>query len=469
MGSTILGLAVTPNNLIFRLLTLLVVLSPLPLGSNRPIAWSILSVGVGLLLLLWAWYQVKGQSTLALPWQLFRPGLFLMVPVLLWCVVQPLDVGLPQTWRSPLWLEAQATLPGLVPARSIALDPGQAATSTMRLLCYLGVFYISAQLGRDRVRARLGILAISFAGLVYASYGIAAHFAGNEYILWFRKWAYIGDLTSTFVNRNAYGAYAGIGLVCCMGLVLNGLSSQHGRGRTYQVAENFAVRVVPFVAMALVLCTALLLSHSRAAMAVTILALLVLISAMALTAKLKRKTAVLSFLALGLTSFVIFLLAGDGIVERFAEHGVSDETRANLFRLTIVAIKDAPWTGHGYGSFPSIFPLYRDSSMPELELFNQAHNIYLELMLELGVPATLLFCAALVWVGGVCCRGLLRRRRDYVYPAVALSVLVLLGTHGIVDFSAQMPAIAVTLAFLLGLGFAQSFQADLANDVNGGK
>jgi len=451
---------VTPSNLIFRLLVLLVVLSPLPLGSNRPLAWSMLSAGVGSLLALWTWYQATGRAAAALPWQVFRPGLFLLLPVLLWCLVQVVDAGLLQVWHSPLWREAQAALPGYTLVGTVALDPGQAIASTMRLLSYLGIFYMAAQFGRDRARARQGLLAIVFAGLAYATYGIGAHFAGGDYILWFRKWAYLGDLTSTFVNRNAYGAYAGIGLVCCMGLVLNGLSGQHGRGRTYQVAEQFAVRVVPFLVIGLVLCTALLLSHSRAALGVTVLGLVVLGGAMALTAKVKRKTALFSFLALGLASLLVFVLAGDGMVERFAEHGVNDETRAELFRLTFLAIKDAPWTGHGYGSFPSVFPLYRDTSIPAPELFNQAHNIYLELMLELGVPATLLFCAALIWVGGVCCQGLVRRRRDYVYPAVALSVLTLLGAHGIVDFSAQMPAIAATLAFLLGLGFAQSFPAD---------
>lgn len=453
----------TPNNLIFRLLVLLVVLSPLPLGSNRPLAWSLLCAGVGFLLVLWVWFQATGRVATALPWRTFRPGLFLMLPIVVWCGMQTIDAGMPESWTSPLWLEAQAALPNQALTASVALDPGQAATATMRLLAYIAVFFMAAQFGRNRTRARQGLLAITLAGSAYAVYGIVAHFAGSDHILWFRKWAYHGDLTSTFVNRNAYGAYAGIGLICCMGHVLHGLGGREGGRRTYQIAEQFAVRVVPYMGMGLVLSTALLLSHSRAAMAVTGLGLLVLGATMALTARVKRRPAVYSYAALGLASLLVFLMAGDGMVERFAEHGVSDDTRANIFRLTMLAIRDAPWTGHGYGSFPSVFPQYRDSSIADPELFNQAHNVYLELMLEIGVPATLLFCTTLAWVGAICCRGLMRRRRDYIYPAVALSVLVLLSAHGIVDFSAQMPAIATTFAFLLGLGFAQSFPAELVD------
>ena len=54
-------------------------------------------------------------------------------------------------------------------------------------------------------------------------------------------------------------------------------------------------------------------------------------------------------------------------------------------------------------------------------------------------------------------RGLIVRRRDGIYPAAALGAATLLGAHGLVDFSAQMPAIAAMLAMILGIGYAQSW------------
>ncbi|MFV3078091.1 hypothetical protein [Niveispirillum fermenti] len=59
-----------------------------------------------------------------------------------------------------------------------------------------------------------------------------------------------------------------------------------------------------------------------------------------------------------------------------------------------------------------------------------------------------------------CAIGLVRRRRNQIFPAVALAATTLLGLHGVVDFSLQMPAVAATYAFLLGLGFAQSFPGE---------
>ena len=46
----------------------------------------------------------------------------------------------------------------------------------------------------------------------YALFGLFAFFFTPDKVLWFDRWAYIGDLTSTFVNRNSFATFAGLGL-----------------------------------------------------------------------------------------------------------------------------------------------------------------------------------------------------------------------------------------------------------------
>jgi hypothetical protein len=53
--------------------------------------------------------------------------------------------------------------------------------------------------------------------------------------------------------------------------------------------------------------------------------------------------------------------------------------------------------------------------------------------------------------------GVFQRRRDGIYPAIAVAATVLVGVHAVVDFSLQIPAVAVTYAAILGMGVAQSF------------
>ena len=55
-----------------------------------------------------------------------------------------------------------------------------------------------------------------------------------------------------------------------------------------------------------------------------------------------------------------------------------------------------------------------------------------------------------------CAGGVRLRRRDRVFSLVGLAAAILVGVHALVDFSAQIPAVAVTFATLLGLGCAQA-------------
>ena len=56
----------------------------------------------------------------------------------------------------------------------------------------------------------------------------------------------------------------------------------------------------------------------------------------------------------------------------------------------------------------------------------------------------------------MCLRGVRRRRRDWIFPAVGLAASVLVAVHSLFDFSLQMPAVAITYACLRGAACAQS-------------
>jgi O-antigen ligase len=450
---------------VFRLLLALVLLSPLPLGSYRPWAWSLLAVGTGALLILWAFLVLVGRARVPVPMERLWSVVIPFAVVLAWAFVQTLS-AVPALWTHPLWDEAAHALPepiaaGVLPR--ISVDPAMTLIAILRLACYGGVFWLAVQFGRDRSRARDVLVAVAVTGTVYATYGLINHFAGWERILWLEKWAYPGDLTATFVNRNAYGAYAGLGLLCCVGLFLHALRpSRHAPDRrAFDLAETVLVRAMPFLIGALVIGTALLLSHSRGAFLCTGLGLLVLMVAVVVSRLIRPYAAlVVSVLIVGLGLGVLGL-SGEGTVERLATTAAqlqaTDEARTNLYRLTDEAITDAPWTGYGFGTFLPAFRMYRDTSLVAPVIWDFAHNIYLETAMDLGLPAAVLFYLSLAVVILACLRGLMRRRRDHIYPAVALSAVTLIGSHGLVDFSAQMPAVAVTLALLLGVGFAQSW------------
>jgi O-antigen ligase len=322
------------------------------------------------------------------------------------------------------------------------------------------VFWLAAMLGRERSRARQALVAVAVAGTAYAGYGLLVHFAGWERILWLEKWAYPGDLTATFVNRNAYGAYAGLGLLACMGLFFHALRPARpgAARRAHDVAEMVLVRALPFLAAAVLIGSALLLSHSRGAFASAGAGMVVLLAAVVVGRVLRLRTALLLGVVLAGIGLAVLSVSGDGTVDRLARTSLAnaDEQRAEVYALTTRAVLDAPLTGHGFGAFLPAFRIYRSTALSTPLVWDFAHNVALESAMDLGIPAALALYGAVTAVVLACLRGLVVRRRDHIYPAVAVAAAVLVGGHGLVDFSAQMPAVAVTLALLLGIGFAQS-------------
>lgn len=414
----------------------------------------------GLLLLVWCLHLLKTRT--AVPLSLSRLW-FVITPFFLalgWAWLQTSAV-LPVAWHHPIWRELdQALGNGLgigAIAGSVSIDPEMTDNALLRLGTYAGVFLLAAQLGRERSRARTGLLAVLVGYLAYAIYGLTVYFSGNENILWFMKWAYRSDLTSSFVNRNAYAAYAGMGVICCVALFIHALRETQKRTRAFDLAEAVLKGAVPYLMAATLIGASLLLAHSRGATIMTSIALIATLGLSLGAGLLRARVAALSggvILLIGLGSV---LIGGEGVAQRFSD-GITDPTRLDIYRLSMTALLDAPLTGHGLGSFEPAFRIYRDTSLPETAIIDLAHNVHLETLMDMGfVGAGLLylsFAAILV----VCLIGLRVRRRDQIYPLAALGCAILIGGHGFVDFSAQMPAVAINLAFLFGLGYAQSWR-----------
>ena len=87
----------------------------------------------------------------------------------------------------------------------------------------------------------------------------------------------------------------------------------------------------------------------------------------------------------------------------------------------------------------------------------RVHNSYLETLLESGLPAGLLLLALPTLAFFLQLRALGQPGVVRPFPAIAAAATVLFAVHSLVDFSLQMPGIAITYAALLGLGVAQSY------------
>ena len=160
-----------------------------------------------------------------------------------------------------------------------------------------------------------------------------------------------------------------------------------------------------------------------------------------------------------------FLAYGDVFVGRLDSVAQDAGGRLAAYHIAIASIRDAPILGFGYGTFPDVFPMYRDGSVGLMGTWDKAHNTYLEVFQGLGLAfggALLAGIGLLFWR---CAQAAILRRRTSTVPIVAVAASVLLGVHAFVDFSLQIQSITLIWSALLGAGVAQSWSSRKELDV----
>lgn len=430
-----------------------VALAPLPLASARPLAWDILGLAVAVLLGLGMALPAAEigatARTLGVPIALFAAvALFVVVQASPWT---------PEAWHNALWDQAAEAL-GHKVRGSIAVDPHAALIGLYRFLAYAGLLLLSYLLCRDRLRAARALRLATLSGGGYAAYGLVAYWSGNGKILWLSKWAYQADLTSTFVNRNSFAAYLGLTLVAALAqafVIFKDLRLTGTRRQKLARLIESASTHVWIIVLVFLVATALFLTHSRGGLLATAIGIMVLFVAMSLAPSIgmMRRLGIIAFILA--MAGLAFLVSGEALLGRLLEAGGDVQGRMEMYTTTETAFGEHPLLGWGLGSFTSVFPVFRPSAIVE-GYVNAAHDSYLENLLELGLPASLALFGALLWLVGLAVRGIRIRRRDAIYPCVAVAASALVASHSTVDFSLQIPAVTATYMLLLGVAVAQS-------------
>jgi O-antigen ligase len=430
----------------------LVLLAPLPLGSNRPLPASALAAAVGVLLCLWGVGCLFAPAQASVPPRRFWPALVLIGLAAAWAAVQAMPFT-PAVLHHPYWREVDEVL-GSRHAGAISVNPAATWIRLMGLLAYVGIFWLASQLCRTRSRAHQVLFALAAGGLLYAAYGLFDLVQSDA-----------GIVTSTFVNRNSYATYAGITLFCGLGLVLRELSRRSGasvqvRGFVVDVLSRLAATLAIGVITCLVAGTALLMTQSRGAFVGLCAALVAFVWSLRRMALITSRGFVkaAALLSVGLV-FAMVGLAGEETLGRFADGDVHTLNRLAYYRATWDAIQDRPLLGTGYGTYADAFAAYNHPGTGTYFL-DKAHNTYLQLIMELGWPAAAALYAGLALLVFRCLDG-----ESAVYAAVLVSCSVLVAVHSLVDFSLEMPANAATYALLLGGGCAQAVRGRIRRGV----
>ncbi len=448
----------------FGLLLAVVALAPLPFGSNGPESLLILSGLSGSVLLLTALALVlRPEPVPALSVRLPTFALACFVAFGLAGLVQVIP-SLPDGLPHPLWAETARILGLHGGSGTISIDRLATWSALAKSAGYAAIGISAVFLLREPQRRRRAILVLVIAGGLYAAYGLIALGTGDCCVVWQKKTVYLGVATGPFINRNSFATYLGLIAIVCLGHALREfgeLRRVSTPGFLRRLGARLGIlltRQWGMIAVLVAAVTALLFTLSRAGMTSTLLAagaLVLMLSQARVLGDERRPVA--AFATFACTAALTLALFGSALIQRVSNEGVEDAYRTQSWQIMITGIEASPWLGHGFGTFPEAFPLYRDDRLPSRRYWDKAQDTYIELAMDTGIPATAVLLLGFGALAMQCVRGLSRRRRDRrLYPALGLAAMVLVAAHSIFDFSMQIPAIATTFALIMGIAITES-------------
>ena len=301
----------------------------------------------------------------------------------------------------------------------------------------------------------LGV-ALALVGIVQKAL-LGDHAFGGMKIYGF--WAPQNKLTTPFgpfVNRNHFAGWMLMAIPLALGLGL-GWAERANRRRHAgwrdligRLSSPEAGRAQLMAIAVVVMGLSLLMTRSRSGLAGLVIAMG--IAAAVAGRRLVSGTARLAAAA-GIGAMLLFIVAvaGGDIAQRFAGTGFT-ELRPRIWRDSIAVARDFPVAGTGLNTFGTAMLTYQ-RSLPGVRV-REAHNDYLQILVEGGVLLALPAAAALVALVIAIRRRFTAGDDDTMtrwLRAGAAAGLTAIALQSLVEFSLQMPGNAVLCVVLMAV------------------
>ncbi len=414
--------------------------SPIPLASNRPWAWTILELLIALIFSLHLLCVYLGRSA----WFTGRWHYWSLLPFVLMLLVLGAQLWSPFTWLS-------------------TVDPNQTEILWFKTLFYaLFAWLITGYFRTDRELKLLCYVVVA-SGVFQATYGSILNLQGIEISPVFGI-VEGNRARGSFVYQNHFANYLALALSLGLGLLMAELSSRamqwNWRTLSRTLLESLLSTKILLRLALIIMVVGLVLSRSRMGNAAFFTALLV-ISLYAIWFY-KNKPALLKPLVISIFVFDMIAIGSifgiEKLQQRYEDTSFASETRDEVVRDSLPILHDAPWFGHGGGSFYTVFPAYQPGHYHGF--YDHAHNEYLQFAIELGVPVTLMLGAWLLWLLWLNMKTM-RVKQNKLSRGIAFGcsvAIVHMLIHNLVDFNLQAPANAVlfiTVLCLSGIVFTR--------------
>jgi O-antigen ligase len=343
----------------------------------------------------------------------------------------------------------------------ISSDPYSTRTQFLILVACFVAFFLAQIVSRDRSRKRRLIVSLVALGTFEAFYGLVQYLSGWQKIFTYVKKFDLEEATGTYINRNHFAGLLEMILPFCLALLFYEyvkLRRDHPQpvvGLKTLAIRPGVQRVILWLAVAVILFAALIFSRSRMGILAASISLLVVFG-LAGISQFREKAASLLVVTFMVLCVGLALWIGPGpIVGRFQnvgdEYALGDQSRLSIWRDTIPLIEHRPLLGNGLGAFPVVYTAGQTAFLGKF--VNHAHNDYLELAADLGLPAAIILFVSICLILAHSIRSFLSGEGDFeriVALGCAGSIVAIL-LHSLADFNLYIPANALLFSLILGL------------------
>ena len=357
-----------------------------------------------------------------------------------WTAIQaiPLPAGLVAAIapkNAEVWAHALDALGEPGPTwHPISLDPGATWVEVLKSLTYLGMILASTVIAYRR-SATFGVATVFVTALAAGLFTIAHGLAGMtkvfgiyEPIHSFASW-HIGPL----LNANHLAGYLNLGAMCGLGLLLMRKTRMPRWVSGLGVATLIAVTVS---------------SASRGAVVLLPVGLAVVVILMRSRSARARRESVSNRWLNILTGGAIaggMALAALGVTTRQWDELLNEDlSKLSILDWAKPLIRDYPWLGIGRGAFETTYPAYRPNAGHVL--WTHPENLAMQWAAEWGVPVAIVAGLFLAWLIRPSRMGATRSG----VAAGAFGGLFVLVLQNLVDFSLEMPGVAISAIVLIG-------------------
>jgi hypothetical protein len=425
----------------FRLLVLLIGLSPLFLLTDSLLIHGILAAYVAVMVLIVAWSIRPGEA--AFLSGIIRPAVIFAVAPAIWILLQAIPMPLDGI-RHPIWSSAETAL-GRTLWGSISIDPGDTLLALTRYFSACGLFFVAAAVTIDRQRAEAILLWLAGVATVLALTLIVHNLGG---------FVFLGEISS-IGTRASMTAAVTLGTVLSSATIIYAIERYETRRSRADFSRGLFL---------------LMIVSSLGALVLSLIAVALFTSRPALFAALSGLGTfilIVGFRRIGLGAGLGILLAGVAVAVplsilagNFFVKGPDLSLRfladapKSLVDLTQRMISDSNWAGSGAGTYGALLPIYQDTSNSVVA--SVAPTTAAGFSIELGHPALWVTIAAFLAAIGWLTHGALQRGRDSFFTAAGASCTVVVALEAFFDASLSASTTIVPAMSILGLAVAQS-------------